>query len=1417
MDRRPTYEELEQQVRELEKEVGKYKEAEEELRRYQFMIESANDAIFFKDLESRYINANDKTLEAFGLSREDVIGKNDYDLMTDQKEAKKNIHDDQVVFKSGKPTEGVKHMTGSDGTEYWFQAIKTPQFDNDGKVIGLVGIARDITGSKRAEEALRESEDKYRYLSEGTFEAVVWHDEGNIIEANEQYYEMFGYKPEELVGIDAILLTATPDSVKFMREQMSLGHLGPYEVVGMKKDGTEFPMEIRVKKMQYKGKMARMAAIRDLTERKQAEEVLKESEKSYRTLAENLPGMVYRLFLRENNKMNFFNDMSEPMTGYRVEELEHGDICNIDNLILPEDRPLVIQTVKDAVLKGEAFEVEYRIKHKNGDVKYFLERGRPIFGRDSKPLHIDSVILDQTERKRTEEALKRSESSYQEIFNASNEAIFLHDLETGAILDVNLTMCEMFGYTREEAVKLSMDDWGQGKPPYTPDHARRWIRKAIEERPQRFEWWAKRKTGELFWVEVNLKRAIIGGQDRILAFVSDITERKQAEKALRESEEKYRRLVESTVDLVWACDVEGRHTYINQAVKHILGYEVHEALSASAFEHMHIEDRQRVQELFKEAVEQKRGWKGTVIRWQHKDGSERFLETKAQPILDDKGNLVGFSGIDRDITERKQTEEALRNSAEQYRIITSTSMDGFAITDLTGRIIDVNEAYSRMTGYSRDELLKMSVSDIEAMSTPDGIQAQHEKMTMFDSDRFESRHRRKDGRIIDVEISMTFFPQSGHILIFLRDITERKRIEEELLREKNFSDLVLNSLPGIFYLFDEDGNFIRWNKNCEVVTGYTTDEIRRIKPTDFFVGDEKDLIANKIQEVLTVGKSEVEASLVTKDNRKIPYYFTGFRMVIDDKKYVLGIGIDITRQKRAEGALRDSEKRYRVVVEDIPAMICRFLPDGTLSFVNSSCSGFLNKNPEELVGQNFFQFIPEEEQEKVRESFISLNQNMPMTTFELQVIAPDGSIHWKEWTDRALFNEKGQVVEYQSIGRDITEVKLAQEEKVKIQKQLQQAQKMEAIGTLAGGIAHDFNNILGVIFGCTELALFDVPEGTDAYRNLRQVLNAGNRATDLVQQILTFSRRKEMEQKPVRLGIVFKEALKMLRASLPSTIEIRQEIKQDSGMVLTDPTQMHQVLMNLCTNAAHAMREKGGVLKVGFDNVEFDSKEEAQNPDLSPGPYVRLTVGDTGHGMDPAILERIFDPYFTTKEMGDGTGLGLAVIDGIVRGCKGAITVHSEPGKGTAFQVFLPRVDQFKGLAEGEEAAALPAGNERILFVDDEEALVQIGKEMLERLGYEVVAKTSSIEALEIFRTQPDKYDLVITDMTMPKMTGEELAKEFIRIRPDIPIILCTGFSEHITEERAKGIGIQEFIMKPLVIRNLAEKIRNVLDSWIDD
>ncbi|HPI94068.1 MAG TPA: PAS domain S-box protein [Deltaproteobacteria bacterium] len=519
---------------------------------------------------------------------------------------------------------------------------------------------------------------------------------------------------------------------------------------------------------------------------------------------------------------------------------------------------------------------------------------------------------------------------------------------------------------------------------------------------------------------------------------------------------------------------------------------------------------------------------------------------------------------------------------------------------------------------------------------------------------------------------------------------------------------------------------------------------------------------------------------------------------------------EMDERKQVEKALRESENYLDKIINAVADPI--FVKDRQHRWVllNDAACIFFGHSREELLGRSDYEFFPREEAdvfwEKDELVFTSGVENVN----EEKITDAGGNVHTIV-TKKTLYRDAGGEQFIVAVIRDVTESKLAELDKKRLEDQLAQAQKMESLGTLAGGIAHDFNNILSAIIGYSELALGDASEPDTARSEIKEAIKAADRAKDLVKQILTFSRRAETTYSPLDLPPLVKGSLKMLRSVIPTTIEIRQDLVP-SCLVMSDPTQVNQLIMNLCTNAAHAMDETGGVLTVRLRKEAIDGVM-AHELDIKPGSYVRLTVGDTGHGMAPEVVERIFEPYFTTKELGRGTGLGLSVVHGIVKSQNGAVTCTSTPGTGTAFDVYLPEITLGVDTTELAQREPLPTGNARILFVDDEPTLANLAEKMLGRLGYAVVTRTSSIDALAHFQNNPADFDLVISDMTMPGLTGDKLALKLLEIRPDIPIILCTGYSEHISEEKAKEIGIREFALKPLEMRELAKIIQRVFSS----
>ncbi|MBA3004823.1 MAG: PAS domain S-box protein [Desulfurivibrio sp.] len=655
------------------------------------------------------------------------------------------------------------------------------------------------------------------------------------------------------------------------------------------------------------------------------------------------------------------------------------------------------------------------------------------------------------------------------------------------------------------------------------------------------------------------------------------------------------------------------------------------------------------------------------------------------------------------------------------------------------------------------------------------------------------------------------------------DIARREEVERKFTRVCRQNQLILDAIgEGIFGL-DLKGNHTFVNPQAARMLGYAPEELVGQPSHALWHHSHRDGthfpdVECPIYQTLRDGEvHHLEDDFFwRKDGSGFPVAYTSTPIHEDGRLAGAVVSFkNISDKKKVMRDLVASENRYRAIASAAQDAIILMDDHGRIVYWNPAAERIFGYTEKEALGRDLHDLV--------MPARFALEMNTGMQRFwasgsgdvigkvlEMTALRKGGSEFPVELTVSSLRQDEG----WWAVGivRDISEREQERAERENLQAQLRHSQKMEAIGTLAGGIAHDFNNILAAIMGYTELALLEAEEGV-LRDTLTEVRKASGRAKDLVAHILAFSRQGEMAKTPVNVAPIIKETLKMLRASLPTTIEIKQTMGQDLGKIHADPTQIHQVLMNLCTNAAHAMRETGGVLEVGLVQMRLEDESILGTFALDPGNYLRLTVRDTGQGIEGLILARIFDPFFTTKNRGEGTGLGLSVVHGIVISHGGAIDVQSVPGEGTSFILYFPVLESVSETVAAAVVDAPPTGKERVLLVDDEVALIEMGERILVYLGYQVTSRTSSIEALELFRDQPDNFDLVITDYTMPNMTGGELAKHILAIRPKMPIVLCTGFSEVFTEERALALGIKGYVMKPISIHDLAKICRIVLEQ----
>jgi PAS domain S-box-containing protein len=645
-------------------------------------------------------------------------------------------------------------------------------------------------------------------------------------------------------------------------------------------------------------------------------------------------------------------------------------------------------------------------------------------------------------------------------------------------------------------------------------------------------------------------------------------------------------------------------------------------------------------------------------------------------------------------------------------------------------------------------------------------------------------------------------------------IKEAAEAEKALKNHLAVMDAFIDTMPAPVFFKDGEGRYQGCNTafadmilglTREEIIGHTLFELETAIPRDLAkIYHQRDL------EMLKGGNTQVYEAPVKCADGEFRHFFFSKATYTDAGGRIsglVGVMADITHRKQSEEELA----RLTSILEATNDLVSTATPDGRITYMNRAGRRMLGWDEDDQTERNIAAGHPPWACEILKNKGLPEAIDKGIWSGETALLGIDGSEIPVSQVVMSHKDRDGRLLYLSTIIRDISEIKCAQQERIALESRLRQAQKMESIGTLAGGIAHDFNNILGAILGYTEITLEELPSESCHRQNLEKVLRAGQRARDLVHQILTFSRQTEHEVRPMRVKPIVEETLKLLRATLPATIIIAEEL-DTATMVMADPIQIHQAVMNLCTNAAHAMQADGGRLTVRLYDASLNGQFGAHHRGLEPGNYLVLQVADTGHGMNAEVKERIFDPFFTTKSKGEGTGLGLSVVHGIITSSSGAIDVESAPGQGTTFTIYLPSIEDHGNEFKPAEIS-LPRGTESILFVDDEEFQADVGQRMLKKLGYRVRSVTSSREALELFLQSPDTYDLLITDMTMPQMTGDVLAGRIRQHSPDLPVIICTGFSNRMDEKKAKASGIASFLNKPILMKDLAAAVRKVLDE----
>jgi PAS domain S-box-containing protein len=916
------------------------------------------------------------------------------------------------------------------------------------------------------------------------------------------------------------------------------------------------------------------------------------------------------------------------------------------------------------------------------------------------------------------------------------------------------------------------------------------------------------------------------------------------------------------VAIVWKNAARWPVEYVSDNVKTLFGWNKDDFLTNRIYyqQMVHPDDLPRVTEEVRRYSADKAA--GRVVHAPYRivarDGSVKWVEDLTTILRDGDGDVAAYEGILLDITDRKEVEEKLH----LIRLSVDRAAEGISWVSKEGRFLLMNETECRRLGYTMEELADLHVYDIDENMTEESWPDAWEEGRTSGARTFETFHRTKDGRIIPIEVSVNFIEHNGkeYSFTFTRDISERKLAERDrMVNLKYFEsmDRVNQAVQGgahdldrimadvleicltvfecdrasLLYPCDPEAPF--WSIPFE----RTRPECQGRRPPGKSIPMDSDaarIFRINLSSRGAVSFSPASASPPSKDfwekfgfrsqivialHPKVgkPWQFglhqcSHARIWTDEDKTLF----EKIAQRLSDSLtsllmyrdLRKSEEFLSNIVENIPDMILVKDAD-ELKFLSINQAGekLLGFSKEELVGKNSYDLSPEDKARQYDQSDReALDKGVPVDIPEETIRNKKGESRVLHTKKIPILDEKGKPQHLLVIAEDITNLK-------KLQTQLNQAQKMEALGTMSGGIAHDFNNILQPMLGYCEFLKEDLPADSPLHAHVDGVFMAAMRAKDLVNQILAFSRQSERQAIPVELQLVVKEAVKLCRSIISSRIDIDLDLQTDSVPILADPTQVHQIIMNLMVNAYHAMEETGGKISIRLKKIRL-GEEDLKGGALQPGRYARLSISDTGCGMTPEIIEKIFEPYFTTKPQGKGTGLGLAVAYGIIREHGGHINVYSEEGKGATFNIYLPITEKDSGKLPNQKAElALATGHEHILLVDDEEVVLQLGSQMLKRIGYRITTCGNGDEALAVFSENPEAFDLVITDMNMPGMAGDRLAREMIALRPDIPIIICTGFSELISGDDAKAIGVKEFLMKPVAISEMSQAVRRILDG----
>ena len=1271
--------------------------------------------------------------------------------------------------------------------------IKSPELCEAILKIFAVRASAEIE-RQHADEALRASEASYRSIFEAAEDPVFVHEweTGAIVDVNPAACVVYGRSHEEMLRITLDDLSAgvppytAEDALRHVEQAKTRGSVH-FEWHRKNRDGSLSWDEVRLKRAMIGGKPRVLAFTRDITERRCAEQRLRASEEQYRAIfnASDDALILWDSALRRVD----VNPAYERVFGWSPDEvIGRGYDGGPFSSDYAEPRLDIVRRS----LAGETCRLELEAIRRNGERFDMEVRTIPIQYRGEP--HVLAIARDITERKLAEERLRASEEQYRSIISASVDGMLLWD-EDHRIVDANEAFLAMHGYRREDLV-------GQTQPAFIPAELQAQCAKLLPEilagTPCHMEARSRRRDGTEFDVEIHGVPMQYQRKPHVLVIVRDVTARRKAEEGLRSSEEQYRAIFNASADGLVLRDARFRIVDINAVALTLSGHAREAVIGSSRLTLAADGMEDEIQAMHRRVIA------GESVRYEAErrdsDGRRIDLEIRLVPVR--YGGEPHVLAIARNITELHQATEALRGSEEQYRAIFNASIDGVIIRRLDGTVVDVNPAFLAMYGYAREELVGANPSPIIGPERRAQFREMLAELAEGRTFRTETPIQRKDGSWFHVEVHASPVTYQGepHALAVVRDITQRKADENRL---RATIEAALDSIV----VMDTEDRVVEFNPAAQACFGYRREQVLGRKLAELIIPDRfRDAHRRGMARYLADGHGafigrRVEVTARRADGTEFP---AELAIAVTEGlagKLFVGYTRDITERKTAEEALRVSGEQYRAIFNAaVDALVLRDA-DFRIVDVNRAYEAMTGYTLAEVAGADYVVANPRAINDRVRALHERALAGEPVQ-IETQIVPRHGEPLEVELRGLPIRHQGKPHVLY--IGRDITASKRAEAERIALESQLRQAQKMEAIGHLTGGIAHDFNNILTSVMGYVGLAAERDSAVADPKLGgyLEQALHASRRARDLIQQMLVFSRGQRGERRAIGLPALVDESAQLLRSTLPSSLELATELERSLPSVLADRVQLDQVLLNLAINARDAMAGAGRLTIRLHPSRVHDVVCSSCRKHVS-GAFVELAVSDTGQGIGPEVIDRMFEPFFSTKEVGKGSGMGLAMVHGIVHDHGGHILVESVAGRGSTFRVLLPP------MPVDADGAAAPSGGQpivaarsrlsgHVLVVDDEESVAGYMKELLETWGLGVTAAATPARALDLFRRSPQRFDLVVTDLTMPGMTGLEVARAIAAVDASVPIILVTGYAEGVTQERLAAANVSALVRKPI-------------------